>query len=141
MLFLDMSLKGVYCLCIENCEDQCILIGALGEILFEEGRYVYVGSALNSLMPRVKRHLKVSLGEHDVTHWHIDYFLREDTVQLREIYILETFEQLECSIAETVSEQGDPIPHFGCSDCHCESHLYKVESFDFIEIIGLKKWF
>ncbi len=141
MLFLRMSLKGVYCLGIENLEDQCILIGALGEILFKEGSYVYVGSALNSLIPRLKRHLKVSRGEHDVTHWHIDYFLREDPVQLREIYILETIEQLECSIAETVSEQGEAILHFGCSDCHCESHLYQVESFDFIEKIGLKKWF
>ncbi|MBD3173435.1 DUF123 domain-containing protein [Candidatus Bathyarchaeota archaeon] len=136
-----MSLKGVYCLCIENLDDQCIPIGAIGETLFEEGRYIYVGSALNSLVPRLKRHLRVSRGEHDVTHWHIDYFLREDPVHLREIYILETLEQLECSISEKVYEQGEAIPHFGCSDCHCESHLYQVESFDFIEKIGLEKWF
>ena len=136
-----MPVKGTYCLCIENHRSQSIHVGALGEIDFPEGKYIYVGSALNSLIPRLERHLKTSRGEHHVTHWHIDYFLRENSVSIESIYTIETAEHLECIIAEKVSKHGTSIPHFGCSDCRCNSHLFKVDGFKFIEKIGLKKWY
>ena len=136
-----MPIKGTYCLCIENNNSQTIKVGALGEIDFSEGKYIYVGSALNSLIPRLERHLKTSRGEHHVTHWHIDYFLRENPVSIVSIYTIETTEHLECDIAEKVSKHGEPIPHFGCSDCRCNSHLFKVDEFKFIEKLGLKKWY
>lgn len=135
-----MPVKGTYCLCINNNKDQTIKIGALGEIAFDKGGYVYVGSALNSLLPRLERHLKTSRGEHHVTHWHIDYFLKENAVSIESIYTIETTEHLECDIAEKVSKHGESIPRFGCSDCRCNSHLYKVDGFGFLEKIGLKKW-
>lgn len=140
MLIMAVPVKGTYCLCISNSQDQTINIGALGEILFQQGLYVYVGSALNSLVPRLERHIKTSQGEHHIVHWHIDYFLRENRVSVESIYSIETAEHIECKIAEKVSEHGVPIPHFGCSDCKCTSHLFKVETFDFLENIGLKKW-
>ena len=136
-----MPIKGTYCLCIENNNSQTIQVGALGEIYFPEGKYVYVGSALNSLIPRLERHFKTSRGKHHVTHWHIDYFLRENPVSIVSIYTIETAEHLECDIAEKVSKHGKSIPHFGCSDCRCNSHLFKVNGFKFIEKMGLKKWF
>lgn len=135
-----MPIKGTYCLCIENHEDQTIEIGALGEIFFGRGTYVYVGSALNSLIPRLKRHQRNSVGKHNVTHWHIDYLLSNNEVELISIYIIESGEQLECRIATRVSRHGEPVPRFGCSDCKCSSHLYKVPDLDFITEIGLKKW-
>ena len=136
-----MPVKGTYCLCIQNNQDQTIKIGALGEIAFNKGYYVYVGSALNSLLPRLERHLMTSRGEHHVIHWHIDYFLRENTVSVEHIYTVETDEHLECIIAEQVSKHGESIPRFGCSDCQCSSHLYKVDGFDFLEKMGFKKWY
>jgi len=135
-----VPVKGTYCLCIENHQDQIIKIGALGPIEFKKGKYVYVGSALNSLIPRLERHMRMSRGEHDVFHWHIDYLLREKSVEIESIYITETDEHLECAIAEKVSEHGEAISRFGCSDCKCDSHLYHVEGFDFIEKMGFKKW-
>ncbi len=135
-----MPIPGTYCLCIENNETKKIKIGALGLHEFKEGRYIYVGSALNSLIPRLERHLKTSRGEHHVTHWHIDYLLREQTVEIDSIYVIESPEHMECSIAEKVSTYGEPVLGFGCSDCKCTSHLYNVKNFDFLGKIGLKKW-
>ena len=133
-----MPAKGTYCLCIVVDIDRTIKIGALGELEFPKGKYIYVGSALNSLYPRLDRHLKHSRGEHEVTHWHIDYLLREPEVSIQFIYMNENGEKLECSIASKVADHGDPIPKFGCSDCKCVSHLYNVESFEFIEKMGMR---
>jgi Uri superfamily endonuclease len=108
--------------------------------MFKKGLYVYVGSALNSLIPRLERHMKMSRGQHHVYHWHIDYFLREKTVEISSIYVVETDEHLECMIAEKVAEHGEAVQGFGCSDCKCKSHLYHLTSFDSIEKMGLKKW-
>ena len=140
MLLSAVLVKGAYCLCIENNQSQVITISALGEIEFKKGLYVYVGSALNSLYPRLERHLRISRGDHRVFHWHIDYLLREESVGITSIYIVETDESIECKISEKVSELGDPIPHFGCSDCNCYSHLYKVQDFDFLGKLWLKRW-
>ena len=137
---MAVPIPGTYCLCIKNHETKKIEIGALGSREFKEGKYIYVGSALNSLIPRLERHLKTSKGEHHVTHWHIDYLLREQTVEVDSAYIIESPEHLECTIAEKLSQYGEPVPRFGCSDCKCTSHLYRVKNFDFLGKIGLKKW-
>jgi Uri superfamily endonuclease len=136
-----VPVKGTYCLCINVEDDIKIRVGALGEIIFQKGYYIYVGSALNSLLPRLDRHLKHSRGEHDVTHWHIDYLLREPPVSMESIYMNDNGEKLECIMTAKVAEHGEPVPRFGCSDCRCVSHLYKVGSFRFLEKMGLKKYF
>ena len=128
-----------YCLCIKIREDITVEVGALGNITFPKGEYVYVGSALNSLEPRIRRHILTSTGDHTVTHWHIDYLLREPAVTIQPIYFVETDEKLECRIAEKVAEKGQPVRGFGCSDCRCVSHLYRVEGFGFLGKIGMRK--
>jgi len=134
-----MPVKGNYCLCIINCNDQFIKIGALGKLEFKKGLYIYVGSAFNSLIPRLERHLKTSQGKHHVVHWHIDYLLREETVEISSIYIKETDKNIECKIADEISNHGTPIEGFGSSDCKCKSHLYNVTEFKFLEKMGMKK--
>jgi len=134
-----MVTKGAYCLCINVRGDIDVIVGALGTITFPEGEYVYVGSALNSLEPRVKRHMYTSTGDHDVTHWHIDYLLRETAATIQTAYVVETDERLECAIAGKVAEHGRPVKGFGCSDCRCVSHLYKVEGFGFLEKMGMRR--
>ncbi|MCX6647869.1 MAG: GIY-YIG nuclease family protein [Candidatus Bathyarchaeota archaeon] len=134
-----MVTRGSYCLCIMVERDSKISVGALGEIDFPAGRYVYVGSALNSLIPRLGRHLRTSRGEGRVAHWHIDYLLREPGVEIEAIYATDWAVRMECEIAAKVAEKGEAVPRFGCSDCACESHLYRVKSFAFIEKTGLKK--
>jgi len=132
-------IRGSYCLCVEVAKERKIKIGALGAIDFPAGRYVYVGSALNSLIPRLGRHLRTARGEGKVAHWHIDYLLREPGVEITAIYATDWAVRMECEIAERVAEHGEPVPHFGCSDCRCSSHLYRVKNFGFIKETGLKK--
>ncbi len=134
-----MVTKGAYCLCIRTREDTIVEVGALGYITFPKGEYIYVGSALNSLEPRIERHVLTSTGDHTVTHWHIDYLLREPAATIQKIYVVETDRKLECRIAEKVAEHGQPIKGFGCSDCRCVSHLYRVEGFDFLEKMGMRR--
>jgi len=133
-----MVTRGSYCLCIHVERDLEIKVGSLGLIHFRKGRYVYVGSALNSLIPRLGRHLRTSRGEGRIAHWHIDYLLREPGVEIEAIYATDWAVRMECEIATRVAEKGEPITRFGCSDCSCESHLYRVKSFGFIREIGLK---
>jgi Uri superfamily endonuclease len=133
-----MVTRGSYCLCIRVDRDSEITVGALGVTRFSKGRYVYIGSALNSLVPRLGRHLRTARGEGRVAHWHIDYLLREPGVEIEAIYATDWAVRMECEIAEKVAQKGEAIPHFGCSDCACESHLYKVKSFRFVKETGLK---
>jgi Uri superfamily endonuclease len=134
-----MATKGAYCLCINVREEITVEVGALGSITFPKGEYVYVGSALNSLEPRIERHVLTSTGDHAVTHWHIDYLLREPAVSIQQVYAIETNERIECSIAANVADHGEPVKGFGCSDCRCVSHLYMVEGFGFLEKMGMRR--
>lgn len=131
--------RGSYCLCINVERNKRVKVGALGVIGFHKGRYVYVGSALNSLIPRLGRHLRTSRGEGRVAYWHIDYLLREPGVEIEAIYATDWAVRMECEIAAKVAERGEPVPRFGCSDCACLSHLYRVKSFGFVKETGLKK--
>jgi len=135
-----MTLKGTYVLCIRVKETIDVIVGALGLIQFQSGMYIYIGSALNSLKPRIIRHIETSRGTHNVTHWHIDYLLREPAVRLEAVYFTDATERLECVYASAVAEHGTAVKGFGCSDCRCVSHLYNVHDCGFIEKMGLKKW-
>ncbi|UCH57795.1 MAG: DUF123 domain-containing protein [Candidatus Bathyarchaeota archaeon] len=97
---------------------------------FPRGHYVYVGSALNGLDARIRRHLDTSKGSYSAIHWHVDYLLKERAVNIEAVYIKLTEERMECALAESVSEKGIPVPGFGCSDCRCVSHLFRVEGCD-----------
>jgi Uri superfamily endonuclease len=134
-----MVTRGSYCLCIRVWKDSKISVGSLGVIMFPKGHYVYVGSALNSLIPRLRRHIKTSRGEGTVAHWHIDYLLREPRIEIEAIYATECAVRMECEIATQIAEKAEAVPQFGCSDCNCHSHLYRVKSFGFIRETGLKK--
>jgi len=135
-----VTLKGTYCLCINNNIDKQLDIGALGHLEFSSGKYIYVGSALHSLIPRLERHLKISKGNHSVTHWHIDYFLIDKDVSIYSIFIIENKKRIECEIVAKIEKFGKPLLNFGCSDCKCKSHLFKVKDCHFLEKIGFKKW-
>lgn len=113
-------MKGSYCLIINVEKDTKIKIGKkLGIINFKKGCYVYVGSAMNSLESRVKRHLS----DNKKKHWHIDYLLLNKNSKIEKIYTKESGEKLECEIAKKIIENEESIADFGCSDCKCHSHL------------------
>ena len=56
-------------------------------------------------------------------HWHLDY-LRGSCHVIAALPI-RTSAPLECLLAKAVEAVADWwVPGFGCSDCHCQSHLF-----------------
>lgn len=113
--------KGIYCLVFEN--PACtIRIGALGDLAFESGWHIYVGSALGSGgLKRLERHIALARDRHRHPKWHIDYLLTEPRFMLTSAVFAVTTERLECPVANGLD--GGGVPGFGCSDCRCHSHL------------------
>ncbi|MCW3991270.1 MAG: GIY-YIG nuclease family protein [Candidatus Bathyarchaeota archaeon] len=135
-----MISKGSYCLCIGVEREVAVEVGALGGLVFPPGRYIYVGSAMNGLGARISRHLNTSRGVPGAVHWHVDYLLKEEEVRIEAVYTLASEDRTECSVAAAVSKRGRPVKGFGCSDCRCESHLFRVEDFGFLLELGLEPW-
>ncbi len=118
-------LKGSYCLLVHLKYGSRVKIGKLGEINFKSGYYVYVGSALNSLEGRIKRHLR----KDKKLFWHVDYLLDQKDAKIVGILFSISNIKWECQIASHIAENGIPISDFGCSDCKCGSHLFYFEQF------------
>lgn len=118
ILNLMIQMKGCYCLIINvNCK-KTIKIGKRLKIPFKKGYYVYVGSAMNSLDARLKRHLS----DEKKLHWHIDYLLKE--AEVTDAIYNESGRKIECALSQSIAMRSYGIKGFGCSDCKCESHLY-----------------
>ena len=110
-------MKGCYCLVIEVETSKKLKIGKRLKIDFKPGHYVYIGSAMNNLENRVKRHLS----KYKKLHWHVDYLLKHSEI-VEVIYNLD--KKVECELALKLSEKNEYVKDFGCSDCDCESHLF-----------------
>ena len=121
-------MKGVYVLIISVGKDTKVNVGALGSIFFERGLYAYVGSAQNGLEKRVQRHLKKAKRK----FWHIDYLLDDDAVRVVKVFCKEADKSEECRNARKLSEKGIAVKRFGCSDCGCVSHLFRVNDYNLL---------
>lgn len=86
---------------------------------FRKGYYVYIGSAMNSLVARINRHLS----NDKKMHWHVDYLLNNENSEIRDVLFNISDERIECDLANIIAKAGEGIPKFGCSDCNCNSHL------------------
>lgn len=116
------DVPGSYVLVIEMPRKDQITVGALGAITFRSGFYIYAGSAMGGLRRRVTHHLQTA----PKPYWHVDYLLAE--ARITAILLYPATKRLECTIARTLSEQLEPVPHFGASDCRCSTHLYHASS-------------
>lgn len=114
-------MKGVYAVFLKLEEDKEIKIGALGKKKFKQGLYVYIGSAMNGVEHRLKRHYSSDKNN----HWHIDYFT-EDASPVYWI-ALPLKSKYECILAEACNSTNKGIEEFGASDCGCESHLFYIK--------------
>ena len=113
--------KGVYCLvfCTRGCT---VHVGALGDILFKPGWYIYVGSALGSGgLKRLERHIRLSQSHGNIRKWHVDHLLTDPNFSLIYTISAATTVPLECEVVRKISGPG--VPGFGCSDCDCLTHL------------------
>jgi sugar fermentation stimulation protein A len=123
---LAASDSGSYLIVLELAKKIRTEIGALGNITFEKGWYVYSGSALKNLSSRISRHLRKT---HKKKHWHIDYLT--PYAQSIKGFPVMSYQNLECKLAgDLIALGGKPVPGFGSSDCKakgskkaCISHL------------------
>lgn len=129
------KIKGIYVLFIFVKRDIFIKVGALGKIKFRQGIYAYVGSAQNGLKGRITRHLRKKKRK----FWHIDYLLEQKDSSIEEVFYHQAPKKKECRIAEIFSKLGQSTRGFGCSDCSCPSHLFKVEN-DPEVFFGSARW-
>jgi Uri superfamily endonuclease len=122
-------LKGVYVLIIKVKQPVKVQVKSLGELEFESGTWVYVGSAMGdsstSLENRLGRHFR----KQKTIYWHIDYLLDEETKIEKAIWA-QSEVHLECDLAQSLSSNDDfetGPKDFGASDCRsgCIAHIFK----------------
>jgi sugar fermentation stimulation protein A len=118
----EIADRGSYLIFLRLPKDEKIIVGMHGAVWFRKGYYVYVGSAMANLSSRVDRHQRGP--EH--RHWHIDYLRK--AAHFQKALPVRASARLECSLADSLS----PLAHwsirdFGCSDCHCQTHLFGFE--------------
>ena len=117
-----MKRMGTYVLVITLGSDLTTEVGALGTLSFPAGVYLYTGSALGGLDQRVSRHIR-----HEKTvKWHIDRL----TVAADSVIAYESYPDYvpECELASMAGDCGmvPSVDGFGCSDCSCRTHLFRV---------------
>jgi Uri superfamily endonuclease len=120
--------KGIYVLIVSVRRDKRIRIGSLGSVKFERGTYAYVGSAQKNMEKRLARHLKTAKKK----FWHIDYLLISSETAVRSVFTREAGKEEECRLADLLGRKGRSIRGFGCSDCKCKSHLFKIREYGFL---------
>jgi Uri superfamily endonuclease len=118
-----MTDSGAYQLVIKIARDSRISIGALGELDFPAGYYVYTGSAMKNMEKRIERHLSSD----KKLRWHIDYLLADPAASVTDVVRYYSEEKNECSVNQMIARQPYAeilIKNFGNSDCNeCPSHL------------------
>jgi sugar fermentation stimulation protein A len=113
-------MKSDYLLVLYLENDTDIQVGSIGNIHFQEGTYIYTGSARSGLWRRVKRHL----GRPEKKRWHIDHLT---SISIRKaVWWRAHREDGECLAAELLGKEFSSIIGFGCSDCRCGSHLFYI---------------
>ena len=118
-----MIRKGTYVLFLRFSKDVETEVGSLGTVRLGAGDYCYVGSAMGGLDQRLSRHLS-----HDKRiRWHIDRLtiICDDMCA----YEHEGTDLPECVLAEKIESIGNTpvVKGFGCSDCDCQTHLFRVD--------------
>lgn len=125
-------MRGSYALVVVLEERRVVETGALGSLDLDAGTYIYCGSAMGGLEPRLGRHFR----SEKKMHWHIDRLLGAGRSMGA---LLFEGENRECEAAAFLVDKGRAIPGFGCSDCSCGSHLFRVPEHRLTQVLdGLR---
>ena len=92
------------------------------ETVLEKGVYAYVGSAMNSLTSRIKRHLTKG----KKVHWHIDQLTEEGDVIL---FLGIIGGRLEEELSRFLAERFEVVEDFGSSDLRVKGNLFRIRDF------------
>ena len=128
--------KGNYMLLLNNETEFDEAVGKLGKIHFSEGYYVYVGSALNSLDGRIKRHHS----KQKKLHWHIDYIVPQK-MRIKKVFPIRRTDSIESGLVNRLTLISDKyISNYGSSDSNDPSHLFyfkenPIHNRNFLDII------
>ena len=128
-------MKGVYVLLINVGKNLQLKIGSLGKMNFDKGKYAYVGSAQNNLEKRIERHMS----KNKKKFWHIDYLLDNKSTKIVDTFYKKSGKSEECRIADKLGKTELPVLKFGCSDCNCKSHLFRIINSDAILRLRLEE--
>lgn len=97
-------------------------VGSLGQVRFQRGVYVYAGSALSGLDPRLTRHAR----REKKVHWHVDVLTVRAECSVIGAVTFGPGGPSECDIVEALATlpwaRVSP-PGFGSSDHDCPGHL------------------
>ena len=118
---LSPLFRGVYAAIFRLRRPRRLHVGRLGALLFPAGLYVYVGSAQRNLPARLRRHGL----RHKPLRWHIDYL--SIRAELIGAVVVRGPKTLECKLAAKLAQfAAQSVPAFGCTDCCCRSHLFRL---------------
>lgn len=122
-------MRGVYLLVVHFSGETTRNVGALGRVHFEQGFWVYVGSAMGTGSTSLEKRLARHFSKNKTIHWHIDYLL--DNPDVIEFAVCgEGNRRLECILAQAIAKdpEFENGPRgFGSSDCRagCTSHIFR----------------
>lgn len=127
---MNVTAGGAYLLHLRISRTVHIEVGALGNLRFTAGRYIYVGSARRSIPARVARHLRLAKDKSGKLRWHIDYLLVHPCARLVAVSALRGAD--ECRLSERIARRkgsSAAASGFGASDCRagCRTHLYRID--------------
>ncbi len=125
-------MKGIYVLLLNVEKKIKAHIGRLGQNCFEQGLYLYVGSALGAGSTSLEYRLKRHATKNKKKFWHIDYFTSQPCVKLLEAFYFKSQIKVECEIRKILLEKlGGKVAHpsFGSTDCRCGGHLIYLNKF------------
>ncbi len=115
---MPARLKSAYILIVYLPSNRKIAVGKLGQIFFEKGIYLYVGSGGKAPLKRIQRHAT----KKKKFFWHIDFLTSMGEVI--GAVLVESRKNLECELSRMLGFRFPSIEGFGCSDCSCKSHLF-----------------
>ena len=122
-------MRGAYVLIIDLKRDHSIHLKSLGNLKFERGTWIYIGSAMGNGSTNLENRLRRHFRSEKAIHWHIDHLLNSDS-RIRSAIWSESSNPVECMIAKSIESlkriQKGPRG-FGASDCKnkCWTHLYQ----------------
>ena len=119
-------MKGSYILLLKVNKSVNVKVGSLGVIKFKRGIYAYVGSAMNGIEARVRRHIKLNREKSGRLKWHIDYLLVNDHVRIVKVFFIPTRKRSECIVSKLLERKAiETVRKFGSTDCKtCKGHLH-----------------
>lgn len=125
------SKRGLYQLFFLLPFSLPLRVGRLGVFTFPRGYYVYTGSAMGGLIPRLSRHFATAQRGQVRSHWHIDYLLQH--CRIVGVALYPTSWKGECELNQALLRYlraSIPVPGFGSSDCRCSAHLLYLGSIE-----------